>query len=972
MKFLISHEITQKFPDAIECIVVLRNINNRVGGDKIYNLLLQQQENKKTELKDVDISKHKYIKPWRTAYKSFGSDPDKYHSSLEALLLRVLQGQKLPNINPLVNLYNYFSIKYLLPFGGEDFGGVYGNMTLKYAKGSEEYTPIMSNKIEHPNKGEICWIDEKGVTCRRWNWRQCERTKITESTKSGYFIIDGLPPVTKKQIRIAALDFIEMANQYFGAEGKIFWLHSEKSEAQIGIKTKAIIVKDETDTVRDLFKNVVLAEITNIQKHPDTDNLKIINLNTGNGQVQNITSSEGYKEGDLVPFLHNNNFIPGYLIFKNQKKLIEKKDFLGKESNGLILAYNELGIEDKEKLYKFPYNKALFGKNAFDFFSKEEKDSIVSNLNTKKRKPDTKWHQPALPFQQFEDKNQIKYQIKKLLYNSVSKIFKDSIPGEEEISVEIPQKESFGDYSSNIAMILAGKIKRNPHEIASEITKNIEPNKYIEKVETIGGFINFKLDKNYLLDNLNQILKSSDRYGMKFDTTDYKIIVEFGQPNTHKMPHIGHLFSYVLGESLSRLIKAIGLNVYKANYQGDIGPHVAKCIWAFLRFKPAIPKTAGGKAQMLQLMYQKGSEAYYKNDKSKLEIDQINKKIYTEDASIVKVWEETRNWSVEFYKQFEKKLYVTYDKSYFESMVAEEGKKIVESNIGKVFKKSEGAIIFEGSKFGLHDRVFITKKGTPTYEAKDMALQPIKYKYFPYNFMIISTAHEQNEYFNVVFKALEELDTKYKGKLYHLGFGMLNLKTGKMSSRTGNIITGVDLIDQSISAIRELIKDRKNLTEIEKEEVANVVGIGAVKYSLLKTNPLQDTIFNFQESINFEGNSGPYLQYTYARAKSILKNQNLRFENSLYEPNDLEISILRTFSHFDEIVFAAASTLSPNILANYLFSLAQKFNLFYKKYKVLKAEDKDITNFRLALTMASSQILKNGLNLLGIKILEKM
>lgn len=583
---------------------------------------------------------------------------------------------------------------------------------------------------------------------------------------------------------------------------------------------------------------------------------------------------------------------------------------------------------------------------------------------------------PKLPFVDLVDEGLVKYKIRKLVYEAIKKCVYEKYIKEDEVEIKHPQYEKFGDFSTNAAMVLAKKLKKNPKEIAKEIKEQIEKQScrdLIYQVSIVGGFINFKLKKQWLRKQVATILEKEERYGLASKRRDQRVIVEFGQPNTHKMPHIGHLFSYILGESIARLVTSRGFQVFRANYQGDIGPHVAKCIWALQKKKPKIPKSLRERVDLLQLMYQEGSKAYKEDKKAKEEINEINKKIYKEDPSIEKFWEETREWSVEFYKEFEKKLGVSFDRYYFESEVAGPGKKIVESNVGKVFKKSQGAIIFEGSKYGLHDRVFVTKQGTPTYEAKDMALQEIKYKEWPFDKMIITTAHEQNEYFKVVIKALEMLDEKFKDKIFHFGFGMVSLKGGKMSSREGKIIGGVDLIDMGVQGVMEIIKDRKGLSETEKASIAEAVGIGAIKYSFLKNNPLHDTTFDFEESISLEGNSGPYLQYTYARAKSILREVGKYSPETLGKlENEEEVAILRTLYKFPEIVIDATVNLSPNLLCSFLFDLAQKFNLFYKKHKVLKAESKDLRDARLALTAAVAQVIKNGLYLLGIEVLEKM
>lgn len=848
MKFKIQPKIIKDYPTLIEAIVILKNIDNTIDGKKVLKLLRQEEAKKKKELEGVNLSEHKCIKPWREAFKAFGSKPNKYSSSIEALLKRVQKGQELPDINPLVNLYNYCSINHMLPFGGEDFSGVCGDMELAYCSGTEEFIPILSKENEPPDKGEISWCDDKGVTCRKWNWRQCDRTKVTEKTKEGYFIIDVLPPATREQVEKAAEDFIALAKKYLKVHGEVYWLDRKNPEVEIDIETKKLTAKD---------------------------------------------------------------------------KILRQ-------------------VQDKKK---------------FKTFEKQTE-------------------KPESPFADLVDESLVKYQLRGIVYDAIKKCRYVKYIKEDEVEIEHPQLEKFGDFATNVAMVLAKKMKKNPKEIAEKIKEQIETEScrdLIHQVSIVGAFINFKLKKTWLIKQVANILEKEEGYGLASKRRDKRVIIEFGQPNTHKMPHIGHLFSYILGESIARLVTSQGFQVFRANYQGDVGPHVAKCIWALQKKKLKIPKSLGEKADLLQLMYQEGSKAYKEDEKAKEEINEINKKIYKKDPSMKKLWEETRGWSVDFYKQFEKKLGLKYDRYYFESEAAEPGKKIVESNVGEVFKKSQGAIIFEGSNYGLHDRVFVTKHGTPTYEAKDMALQEIKYKEWPFDKMIITTAHEQNEYFKVVIKALEMLDEKFKDKIFHFGFGMVSLKGGKMSSREGRIISGVELIDMGVQGVVEIIRDRKGLSETEKSNIAEVVGIGAIKYSFLKNNPLHDSAFDFEESISFEGNSGPYLQYTYARANAIFRDTKNYSLDTLDKLNNYEeIAILRTLYKFPEIVIDATANLAPNLLCSYLFDLAQKFNLFYKKHKVLKAESKELREARLALTAAVAQVIKKGLYLLGIEVLEKM
>jgi arginyl-tRNA synthetase len=497
-----------------------------------------------------------------------------------------------------------------------------------------------------------------------------------------------------------------------------------------------------------------------------------------------------------------------------------------------------------------------------------------------------------------------------------------------------------GDYSTNIALVLKGGRK-----LADEIAGKIKAN-FINNVDVAGpGFINIELNHNYLI----QALETAGELPKK---SGKKIMLEYGQPNTHKLPHIGHLFSYIYGESLSRILEADGNEVYRANYQGDVGLHVAKCLWSFKKNNPQVPDELADKVALLQKMYQEGSRAYEADEPSKQEIMELNKKIYAQDPEIVDLWSQTRGWSVEYYKQFEKRIGATYDKHYFESEVAEIGKQTVLDNVGSVFVESQGAVVFEGP----HTRVFVTSEGNPTYEAKDLALELRKMQDWPADKLIITTASEQNEYFKVVFAALERLDPSLAGKLEHIGFGMINLKSGKMGSRTGNIIGGIELVDAVVSEVAKL----------GEASVAEQVGLGAVKYAFLKKAPTQDMVFDIESSIATEGNSGPYIQYTYARAQSVLRKSTPSSEIKDYKPNTEELALLRWIYRYPEAVAESAGRYAPNLLTNYLFELAHRFNTFYNKHTIVGSDN------RIKLTQAVGKTLNAGLNLLGIEALERM
>ncbi len=553
----------------------------------------------------------------------------------------------------------------------------------------------------------------------------------------------------------------------------------------------------------------------------------------------------------------------------------------------------------------------------------------------------------------------------------------------EDVELEHPVLEEHGDYSSNVAL----KIKQgNPQEIAEKILAKLPKNELWQKVQIDGpGFVNFWIAQEVLVKEVTEIGDKGEKYGRGEVLAGEKIMVEYAHPNTHKEMHIGHMRTLITGEALARIIDFSGATVFRANYQGDIGPHVAKAIWGtgkILKDKGQVWDQAEKlslmeRAHLLGQGYVRGNQDYGEN---KVEIDQINKQLYEKDPNIWPIYQQTRKWSLDYYDEFYKRFYTQFDRLYFESEVAENGKKIVLENVQglpagrQVFEKSDGAIIFDGERLGLHKRVFVTSDGNPTYEGKEMALGPLEYADFPFDLCIHVVASEQMGYFEVVFAALAQLDPKFKNKEFHLSMGMVQLVGKKMSSRTGVLVTVDGLVDD----VKELLKPKlhsENLTKVEKEEILETATIAAVKYSVLKTSPLLNATFDLEKSVSLEGDSGPYLQYTFARAQSVLRKANFQFPisntQSIFNDKNFqfkneELSILRYLYRFPEVVEAAAKQYAPNLIATYLFELAKRFNNMYNNCPILG------NPLRESLTAAMTQILKNGLNLLGIEALERM
>jgi len=542
-------------------------------------------------------------------------------------------------------------------------------------------------------------------------------------------------------------------------------------------------------------------------------------------------------------------------------------------------------------------------------------------------------------------------------------------------------KQDHGDYSTNIAMVLFSQKKNkvaSPLDLAQQITSAFRsaglPD-YVTKIKVEKpGFINLWLKKKVLVKEIGKVLEEKESYGL-IKSGKTKIMVEFAHPNTHKQFHIGHLRNICLGESLSRILAANGNKVVRANYQGDIGLHVAKCLWALGKSKRATPKSLDNKIAWLAKAYVKGNQAYEENEKAKKAIQELNQKIYGQDKQTKELWRKTRGWSLQYFDMIYQRLGVKFDRLYFESEVAEPGKQIVLKN-KKMFPKSEGAVIFPGEKYGLHTRVFINQAGLPTYEAKDMALAKLQFKEFNPQKIIHVVGPEQKAYFSVVFEALKQIMPASAKREYHLAYGWVRLKQGKMASRTGQTVLAEWLLDE----VKKRLRKKFKMTN----QVAEAVAVGAVKYSLLKFNPISEIAFDIEESINLEGNSGPYLQYTYARCQSVLKKRQSDKEpksHSRFNFDPLVLgdsvseegrAVLRMFYKFPEVVREAGENYAPNLIGNFLFDLAQAYNLFYNRQPILKAEPQKLVEFRLALTAAVSQIIKNGLDLLGVETVEKM
>jgi arginyl-tRNA synthetase len=552
---------------------------------------------------------------------------------------------------------------------------------------------------------------------------------------------------------------------------------------------------------------------------------------------------------------------------------------------------------------------------------------------------------------------------------------------EVKFAVEWPTDMANGDYATNAAMAAAKSMSKNPHELAIELvpliaqklSKATASGNFATSIEVAGpGFINITLSPETIASHIEHALAAGKEWGTTSENNDKRIIIEFSCPNPFKEMHIGHLMSTIIGESIARLTESSGATVARDTYGGDVGPHVAKALWALQKTGVTEPTSAEeiGKA------YAHGSRAYEESEEAKAEIDALNTEIYKgDDHALMELWRKGREISLEAFRDLYRLLDTHFDYYFFESETSPLGMKIVQDGLEKgVFEESDGAIIYNGEnkhpEKNLHTLVFITSRGTPTYEAKDMGLAFLKEDRYPSDQSLIITAAEQVGHFKVFLAALGDIAPQLAAKTHHVPHGFLRLSTGKMSSRDGNVITAQSLI-------RDVIE--KTLEHNADPLIAEQVAMGAIKFSILRSSAGSDIIFDFDSSLSLEGESGPYLQYATVRAKSILANavQNLiGREENLNEDKNVKLfaavvpfAIERLIIRFPEVVIAAQRNLAPHTVAQYLTQLAREWNSFYAQERIIGSEDE---THKLEIARAFVTTMENGLHLLGITVPERM
>lgn len=531
-----------------------------------------------------------------------------------------------------------------------------------------------------------------------------------------------------------------------------------------------------------------------------------------------------------------------------------------------------------------------------------------------------------------------------------------------DFSVTATDDVTHGDFASNVAFVVASVTGLTPIEEAKRILTQIQLPSYIDAATVAKpGYINFSFTREYFLKTITSLRSDSGAWGTSTSLQGRRILVEYTQPNPFKPFHIGHLMSNTIGESISRLIENAGATIKRANYQGDIGPHVAKTMWALMK-----RGASADDVSVLAAAYVEGTAAYEENLEAKQEIDDINKRLYSGELRESPLYIQGRETSLARFEELYAILGTTFDYYFFETESAPVGREVVTEGLAKkIFEESDGAIVFNGEQYGLHTRVFVTSKGTPTYETKELGLAVLKRKVFPYDENITITAVEQEQYFKVVTKAMDMVWPIHAGTYRHISHGMMQLAEGKMSSRKGNVITGESLIDDMREKAYEKMKERE--LGDKKAEIADAVAVAAIKYSILKQRMGKNIAFDQEASLSFEGNSGPYLQYAHTRACSVLRKASaIGLQASYDEVPGVASPLEKELARFPQVIARALHEYEPHHLTTYLTRLAALFNSMYAQEKIAVADDV-CAPYRVAVTDAFRITMKRGLYLLGIK-----
>ncbi|MDC3071148.1 arginine--tRNA ligase [Bacteroidota bacterium] len=559
------------------------------------------------------------------------------------------------------------------------------------------------------------------------------------------------------------------------------------------------------------------------------------------------------------------------------------------------------------------------------------------------------------------------------------------------IEFQKTRKEFEGDLTI-VVFPLIRIFKKSPEEICNEIgyllSKQII---FISSFNVIKGFLNIELNNNFWIESIIKISKTKN-YGItkknnKSDTT----LVEFSSPNTNKPLHLGHIRNIVLGDSVSRIIEATGKNVKRVQIINDRGIHICKSMLAWQTFgNGETPEKANMKGDhLVGKYYVKFNQEYNKElaelrsqgysedeciNKSRLnkEAKELLLRWESNDSEVIKLWSQMNNWVYAGFNETYKKLGVTFDKNYYESETYLLGKDLIEDGLKSnvFYKKEDNSVWIDLTEFGLDEKLLLRSDGTAVYITQDIGTAILRFKDFKFSEMVYTVGNEQNYHFDVLFKILKKLNYSWANMCHHLSYGMVGLPEGKMKSREGTVVDADDLLNHVLYSSIELSNHLNKKNDLSNKD-HKVISLAAIKYFLLKVDAKKNMMFNPKESIDFNGNTGPFLLYTYARIKSLIRKNNTKIEIKKVEINSIEKDLIKKIIEYPEVIRDSALSYNPSLICNYIFEMVKIYNRFYQNNEIL-VDDQLTRSLRLTISEEVSKIIKTSSDLLGFEVLEKM
>ncbi|GEM66235.1 arginine--tRNA ligase [Sphingobacterium faecium NBRC 15299] len=592
--------------------------------------------------------------------------------------------------------------------------------------------------------------------------------------------------------------------------------------------------------------------------------------------------------------------------------------------------------------------------------------------------------------------NSIQNRLIEVTVQAVKQLYNADI-SENQIALQETRKEFEGQITI-VTFPITRFSKKSPEHTGTEIGEYLKGQiTAITDFNVIKGFLNICLSDAYWISLLNETIAKSD-FGV-FPANGKKLMVEYSSPNTNKPLHLGHIRNNLLGYSVAELLKAYGYEVIKANLVNDRGIHICKSMLAWQKFgNGETPESTGMKGDHLVGKYYVVFDKEYKKEIEALKAEGQSEDDAKKNAPLIKeaqamlqqweagnevvieLWKTMNSWVYAGFEKTYKQLGVNFDKYYYESNTYLLGKDIIQEGLdsGVFFQKDDHSVWIDLTEEGLDEKLVLRGDGTSVYITQDLGTAQLKYDEFNMNDSIYVVGNEQDYHFKVLFLILKKLGKPWANGLFHLSYGMVDLPSGKMKSREGTVVDADDLMSEMIETAKERTEElgkTEGLSEENKNALYNTIGMGALKYFLLKVDPKKRLLFDPKESVDFQGNTGPFIQYTYARIKSVLSKANFDELSAVSVPASIsayERDLIMSLGNFPSIIAISAQEFSPAQMSNYIYDVAKLYNKFYHEETILKAEIEEVKNFRLHLSASAAKIIAKGMNLLGIEVPERM